>query len=92
MEEFDVIKNALVPVLDLFEEAEYHNTGSYYISGGFARVDYDDYDEDYVYFTLKWGVQNDTQDTVNTEHYQLAIEDLLNPDLSVREKVRLIES
>jgi len=50
----------------------------HYISGGFTVAEYDDSDEEEIFITLKWGVQNDVENRVNTESYRISIEDFNN--------------
>jgi len=94
MIKFKDIEKQLVELLDIFELVEYRNTGVHYISGGFARADYDymddDTDDGFVHFTLKWGVQNDVEDRVNTEHYRIYIQDLLCEN-DLMNKLKLIQ-
>ena len=71
-QETDVLKK----VLDLFEHQTVCETGVRRISGGFANADYSEHDDDYVYITLKWGVQSDCADTVHTEDWKLFREEL----------------
>lgn len=61
----------LKKVLDQFEHATLLDTGTKKISGGFANADFDGVDEDWIYITLKWGVQNDVDDDVHTEDWKL---------------------
>jgi hypothetical protein len=97
MKTFDDVQKPIIELLDKFEMREYHTTAVHYISGGFAYADYDYIDNDldeedtqYVYFTLKWGVQSDCEDRVNTEHYKISVDDLLS-EKTVLEKLDLIE-
>lgn len=82
--DFPFDENKLKTFLEYFEFIEYRNTGVHYISGGFTIAEYEGYDEDiyfdedikdeaYLYIKLKWGVQNDVEDNVNTEHYKIRI-------------------
>lgn len=89
--EFTQFEPVLVEVMDLFERQEAFATGVTRISGGFANAEYDDFDEDYVYITLTWGVQSDCEDRVNREHYKISLYELLNSQLSIKEKVMCIE-
>jgi len=90
MQTFKEIREPLIELLDLFERNEYHDTGVHYISGGFARADYDYMDDYNVYFTLKWGVQNDVEDRVNTEHYKISAS-ILTSAITTRSKLGFIQ-
>jgi hypothetical protein len=76
--DFPVDEQKLKDFLEYFENVEYHNTGVHYISGGFTVAEYDDSDEEEIFITLKWGVQNDVENRVNTESYRISIEDFNN--------------
>ena len=41
------------------------------ISGGFLYINMIDYDKEFIYITVKDGVQNDCTDSVNTEQLKL---------------------
>ena len=41
------------------------------ISGGFVHIDMKDYDDDYIYITIKAGVQSDCSNEVNYEEQKL---------------------
>ena len=41
------------------------------ISGGFVSIDLIDYDKEFIYITVKDGVQSDCTDSVNTEQLKL---------------------
>ena len=78
---------ALKKILDQFEYATVLDTGVKKISGGFADADFSDVDEDWIYITLKWGVQNDVDNDVHEEDWKLPREILLDSDMTVKEKV-----
>lgn len=61
------VKNAL----DELERDTIYDTGIKNISGGFASANIFDYDDEYFYIELKWGVQNDCENRVNTENYKM---------------------
>lgn len=63
--------------LDYVEDRTSRDTGVYHISGGFATADYDDIDDEDIYFTLKWGIANDTEVRTYTEYYKISIENVL---------------
>jgi hypothetical protein len=81
----------LIEVLDEFEWQEYNNTGVKRINGGFAHADFEDFDSEWVYIQLKWGVQDGDENTVHTEQYKIAKSDLMDGFLTVQEKVRRIQ-
>ena len=56
-------------MLERFEIETLNETGVGKISGGFARAEFDGMDKDVMLITLKWGVQSDCDDRVNTERY-----------------------
>lgn len=78
---------ALKKVLDQFEHATMLDTGVKKISGGFAKAEFSDCDDDYIYIELTWGVQNDVDDDVHTEDWKLDRDILLRSDMTVKEKV-----
>tara|TARA_R100001530_G_scaffold121455_1_gene88923 strand:- start:529 stop:765 length:237 start_codon:yes stop_codon:yes gene_type:complete len=41
------------------------------ISGGFVHIDMQDYDNNYIYLTIKDGIQNDCTNKVNQEEQKL---------------------
>lgn len=61
----------LKEIMDMFEWKTIRETGVHGISGGFANVDFSGYDDQYFYFTLKWGIQNDVENTSHTEEWKL---------------------
>jgi len=61
--------NRLKELMSTFERATTHQTGVHRISGGFAIADLDEVKDGKVYLTLKWGVQNDGENNVHTEHF-----------------------
>ena len=63
-------------VLDTLEVKTYFDTGIKHISGGFANAEMTNYDEDWVYIELRWGVQNDVTNEVHTEEYKLLLTEI----------------
>lgn len=88
---FDDIGILLPPVLGCFEYTTARDVGVSRVSGGFTRCNYDCMDDEYVYFTLKWGIQSDCEDVVHTEHYKLPLHILEDLNLSVFQRCELIE-
>jgi hypothetical protein len=78
---------ALKKIFDEFEHQTICETGVRKISGGFADADMADVDSDWVYITLKWGVQNDVDDDVHEEDWKIPREILLKSDMTIKEKV-----
>jgi len=76
----------LKEVLDQFEHATLLDTGTKKISGGFAIAEFDNCDGDWIYITLKWGVQSDCESTFHTEDWKLARE-VLSENKTAREMV-----
>lgn len=70
----DDVNEKLSRVLDLFEQQTKVETGVRKISGGYAQADYSSHDSDWIYVTLKWGVQNDVDDDTHEEDWKLAWE------------------
>lgn len=79
----------LIEVFRSLELSTVYETGVRKISGGFATADYDSDDENFIYITLKWGVQSDVENHVYTEKYKLP-RDVLGMDISVRQMRILI--
>lgn len=67
----DADKNKVKELLDLLEAETLNDTGVGKLSGGFAKADMFGFDESYVDVELKWGVQNDIENRVNTEQYKI---------------------
>ena len=40
-------------------------------SGGFVKIDMDDYDDEKIYVTIEDGIQSDCQNTTNITHTEL---------------------
>jgi predicted RNA-binding Zn-ribbon protein involved in translation (DUF1610 family) len=78
---------ALKKILDQFEYATVLDTAVNKISGGFANAEFADVDNDWVYITLKWGVQNDVDNDVHEEDWKLDRKILLRSDMTIKEKV-----
>jgi hypothetical protein len=66
----------LKEVLALFEKRTRNETGVRYSSGGFATAEMFNYDDDVIDIELKWGVQSDCTNNVNTEQWKLKREEL----------------
>ena len=45
--------------------------GLHRISGGFCKIDMEDYDEEKIYVVIEDGVQSDVQNATNTTHTSL---------------------
>jgi len=70
-QEFEIDCDEVKKALEEFEYQTEYDTGVRHISGGFASADIYDYDECYFYIELKWGVQNDCENRVNTENWKM---------------------
>ena len=57
----------LKPVLEGLEAEVYYSGGYSKISGGFSACDMKDYDDDYIYAELSFGVQSDVENTRTVE-------------------------
>jgi hypothetical protein len=68
---YELTDSEVAEALQKFEWRECVNTGVSKISGGFACAEVNDHDEDYFYFELKWGVQSDCENSVNTENWKM---------------------
>jgi len=88
---FEKFEKPLRLLLDEFEWQEYRNTGVNRLNGGFTHADYEDFDNEWVYIELKWGVVDGDENTVHTEQYKIAISDLLDSTLAVSKKVEKIQ-
>jgi len=62
---------AVIDALDRFEAVTVNTTGIRNISGGFAHAEIYDYDDEFFDIELKWGIQSDVEDEVNTENYKM---------------------
>lgn len=58
-------------VLNKLEKDTIRDTGSHYVSGGYATAEIFNFDENIVDVVLKWGVKSDVTDTCNTEIYTI---------------------
>ena len=81
--ESEVGSQKLIEFLEIFENNEAHETAVDRCSGGYANAEYDYTEDGTVYITLKWGIQNDVEDTLHTEHYTLEVADLISDKNSV---------
>lgn len=81
--------DTLSDVLDQFEHQTIIETAVRRISGGFANAEYSSCDRDWVYITLKWGVQNDVDNDVHEEDWKIARETLVR-DIPIKEMVAWI--
>lgn len=59
------------PILENLEKETLLDTGMAKLSGGFATTCIFDYDDDYIDIELKWGIQNDCENRVETEQYKI---------------------
>lgn len=71
MSKHNIDSKEVKKALDEFERKTVYETGVRMISGGFATADIFDYDNEYFDIELKWGVQNDVENRVNTEQYKM---------------------
>jgi len=76
----------LQKVLDEFEHQTLCETGTRKISGGFANAELSCSDEDWIYITLKWGVQNDVDNDTHEEDWKLDI-NVLTSGKTIKEMV-----
>jgi len=61
-------------VIDVLERIEFDiaiDGGYSYISGGFAKAEIFNYDDKYFDVEVKYGIQNDCQNTVYTEQLKI---------------------
>ena len=86
------LENEMKDILDTFENQEAFNTGVRGISGGFARAEYEEMEDDYFYFGLRWGVQSDCSNHVNVEQYKIPVGIVANRNLDTLTKVQMIEN
>ena len=56
MDKFNEFDGKLKDLLAEFEWREYCNTGMKRLNGGYASAEYDNFEDDYVYFHLNWGM------------------------------------
>lgn len=68
---YGIRSKELKDALDRLENETYNSTGIKYNSGGFATAEVWNYDDEYFDVELKWGIQNDAEDTVHTENYKI---------------------
>jgi hypothetical protein len=87
---FDEIQAPLKELLEMFEWTEYVNTSMNHINGGFTTTDYEDHNDEWVYFNLKWGIVDGVENTVHTESYKIAVSELLK-DIPVIKKLKHIQ-
>ena len=76
----------LVRILELFERQTYNECCTGKISGEFANAEIFDYDNDIIDIELKYGIQSDCEDRVNTEQWKLN-RSVLNKKMLLKEKV-----
>jgi hypothetical protein len=63
--------NRIAKKLEQFELELRDDYGLTKINGGFVHITMDDYDDDFVYITIKDGIQNDVENSVNLEETKL---------------------
>jgi len=90
-EETLVMFDKLKPILETFEHITYKDTGYFRLSGGFAVADYDCHDDQWVFITLKYGVQNDVENRVYTEKYKIPLEIVNDESISTQKKSTYME-
>ena len=61
----------VIKALERFEHDTERDTAVIKISGGFAKAEIKNYDENYFDIELKWGVQSDCENNVYTEEYKM---------------------
>jgi len=88
---FEQLEPYIVELLDRFGEQQYEDSGFSNFCGGYANAEYEEMDDEDVFFRLELGIQNPPDDERHVEQYRILIEDLLNADLSWREKLRRIK-
>jgi len=59
-----------------FEWNTEKQTGISKISGGFARAEINDWDDEYFFVDLSWGIQSDCEDRVHREKWLMNRETL----------------
>ena len=89
--DFKKLEPYIVELLDRFGEREYEDSGFSNFCGGYTNAEYEDMDEDNVYFRLELGIQDPFEGANFVEHYHISIEDLLNSELSWNEKLGSID-
>jgi hypothetical protein len=83
----------ITEILEKFEWQEYCNTGMKMISGGYAKAEMFDYDDEKIDIDLEWGEQDmgGGSSTVHKECYTLLRETVNALDMTVEEKVAHIK-
>jgi len=79
----------LSEVMSEFTRQTTIETGIQLLSGGFAMADFADANADWVYISLKWGVQSDSDNDLHIEDWKLDRK-FLSKNLSIKEMVALI--
>ena len=75
-EDFEKLKE----VLNEFEYQTLFETGVKKISGGYANAEYSSHNEDWIYITLKWGVQSDVDNDTHEEDWMISLLDFNGND------------
>ena len=88
---FEELEPYITELLDKFGEQQYEDSGFSMYCGGYTNAEYEEMDEEDVFLRLELGIQNPPDDEHHVEHYRIAIEDLLNSELSWNEKLRRIK-
>ena len=78
--------NELIKILNLFEQQTYNECCTGKISGEFANAEIFDYDNDIIDIELKYGIQSDCEDRVNTEQWKLN-RSVLSKKMLLKDKV-----
>ena len=89
---YEQIEPYLKAVLDEFEWQEFINTGMKHLNGGYAHAEYASMDEDgeWVYITLKWGVNDGGTKNEHIEDYKISVAHLISAELTIREKAEWV--
>ena len=66
--------NKIAEKLQALEYNELLDAGLKNINGGFAKIDMYDYDEDYIYVEIQWGIQGDYSSSCNAKLDRLSLE------------------
>lgn len=79
--------------LEDYETVQFVSTGINYAPGGFAEGEFIRISPefDYIYFDLSWGVVTDTERTTHAKHLRIKIDDLMNKELGLRDKLNAVE-
>lgn len=76
--DFPIPENELVEFLEKFGEKEFYTTCTGRLSGEFCYAEYDYSDDEDIMFTLKYGINDGSENVLYTDYFRISIYDFQN--------------